>query len=126
MIDYDSFSRCHLTDIFFRFSRGSKRVKAAVQIIGFCPDRCHFSPVLFDFCSHAVLFENLHSLVYFMALYRKCCFSNGRFVCNVRTKSTYVFEDKNKKLFLLTKPLFTQHGIQYNAISIFKRMRFSV
>ena len=26
MIDYDSFSRCHLTDIFFRFSRGSKRV----------------------------------------------------------------------------------------------------
>ena len=25
MIDYDSFSRCHLTDIFFRFSRGSKR-----------------------------------------------------------------------------------------------------
>ena len=27
MIDYDSFSRCHLTDIFFRFSRGSKRVK---------------------------------------------------------------------------------------------------
>ena len=28
MIDYDSFSRCHLTDIFFRYSRGSKRVKA--------------------------------------------------------------------------------------------------
>ena len=27
MIDYDSFSRCHLTDIFFRFSRVSKRVK---------------------------------------------------------------------------------------------------
>ena len=27
MIDYDSFSRCHLTDIFFRFSRGRKRVK---------------------------------------------------------------------------------------------------
>ena len=27
MIDYDSFSRCHLTDIFFRFSRGIKRVK---------------------------------------------------------------------------------------------------
>ena len=27
MIDYDSFSRCHLTDIFFRYSRGSKRVK---------------------------------------------------------------------------------------------------
>ena len=26
MIDYDSFSRCHLTDIFFRFSRESKRV----------------------------------------------------------------------------------------------------
>ena len=26
MIDYDSFSRCYLTDIFFRFSRGSKRV----------------------------------------------------------------------------------------------------
>ena len=27
MIDYDSFSRCHLTvRIFFRFSRGSKRV----------------------------------------------------------------------------------------------------
>ena len=27
MIDYDSFSCCHFTDIFFRFSRGSKRVK---------------------------------------------------------------------------------------------------
>ena len=27
MIDYDSFSRCHLTDIFFRHSHGSKRVK---------------------------------------------------------------------------------------------------
>ena len=27
MIDYDSFSLCHLTDIFFRYSRGSKRVK---------------------------------------------------------------------------------------------------
>ena len=26
MIDYDSFSRCHLTDIFFPFSSGSKRV----------------------------------------------------------------------------------------------------
>ena len=26
MIDYDSFSRCDLTDIFFRYSRGSKRV----------------------------------------------------------------------------------------------------
>ena len=27
MIDYDSFSHCHLTDIFFRYLRGSKRVK---------------------------------------------------------------------------------------------------
>ena len=27
--DYDSFSHCHLTDIFFRFSGGSKRVKDA-------------------------------------------------------------------------------------------------
>ena len=27
MIDYDSFSHCNLMDIFFRFSRGSKRVK---------------------------------------------------------------------------------------------------
>ena len=27
MIDYDNFSRCHLTDILFRFSRRSKRVK---------------------------------------------------------------------------------------------------
>ena len=26
MIDYDSFSRCHLTDIFFRFSRGAKEL----------------------------------------------------------------------------------------------------
>ena len=25
--DYDSFSRCHLRDIFFRFSRGSVTVK---------------------------------------------------------------------------------------------------
>ena len=31
MIDYDSFSRCHLTDIFFRFSRGSKRVKGDLR-----------------------------------------------------------------------------------------------
>ena len=30
MIDYDSFLRCHLTDIFFRFSRGSKRVNLAI------------------------------------------------------------------------------------------------
>ena len=29
MIDYDSFSRCHLTDIFSRYFRGSKRVKEA-------------------------------------------------------------------------------------------------
>ena len=27
MIDYDSFSRCHLTNIFFRYFRGSKRVE---------------------------------------------------------------------------------------------------
>ena len=27
MIDYDSFSHCHLTDIFFHYFRGSKRVK---------------------------------------------------------------------------------------------------
>ena len=32
MIDYDSFSRCHLTDIFFRFSRRSKRVKLRISI----------------------------------------------------------------------------------------------
>ena len=32
MIDYDSFSRCHLTEIFFRFSRGSKRVNGDSQI----------------------------------------------------------------------------------------------
>ena len=25
--DYDSFLRCHFADIFFHFSRGSKRVK---------------------------------------------------------------------------------------------------
>ena len=31
MINYDSFSRCHLTDIFFRFSRGSKRVELKKQ-----------------------------------------------------------------------------------------------
>ena len=31
MIDYDSFSRCHLTDIFFyRFSHGSKRAKGYI------------------------------------------------------------------------------------------------
>ena len=27
MTNYDSFSHCHLTDIFFRYSRGSERVK---------------------------------------------------------------------------------------------------
>ena len=32
MIDYDSFPRCHLTDIFFRFSRGSKRVNPNLGI----------------------------------------------------------------------------------------------
>ena len=31
MIDYDSFSRCHLADIFFRFSRGSKRVNININ-----------------------------------------------------------------------------------------------
>ena len=31
VIDYDSFSRCHLTDIFFRYSRGSKRVKQGTK-----------------------------------------------------------------------------------------------
>ena len=36
MIDYDSFSRCHPTDLFFRFSRGSKRVKIKMRIaLGF-------------------------------------------------------------------------------------------
>ena len=30
MIDYDSFSHCHLTDIFFRYFRASKRVKTPV------------------------------------------------------------------------------------------------
>ena len=36
MIDYDSFSRCHLTDIFFRFSRGSKRVNGELTLSLFC------------------------------------------------------------------------------------------
>ena len=27
MIDYDSFSRCHLTDIFFAFHAGAKELK---------------------------------------------------------------------------------------------------
>ena len=31
MIDYDSFSHCHHADIFFRFSRGSKRVKIEIE-----------------------------------------------------------------------------------------------
>ena len=31
MIDYDSFSHCHLTDIFFRYFRGSKRVKQFME-----------------------------------------------------------------------------------------------
>ena len=33
MIDYDSFSRYHLMDIYFRFSRGSKRVKNCIHYI---------------------------------------------------------------------------------------------
>ena len=37
MIDYDSFSRCHLTDIFFRYSRGSKRVKLKNLFLLFIP-----------------------------------------------------------------------------------------
>ena len=28
MIDYDSFSRCHLTDIFFAFHAGAKELKS--------------------------------------------------------------------------------------------------
>ena len=31
MINYDSFSRCHLADIFFRYSRGSKRVNGMLS-----------------------------------------------------------------------------------------------
>ena len=34
MIDYDSFSRCHLTDIFFAFHAGAKeliKVKAKIE-----------------------------------------------------------------------------------------------
>ena len=34
MTNYDSFSHCHLTDIFFRFSRGSKRVKSFPPVTG--------------------------------------------------------------------------------------------
>ena len=30
MTNYDSFSLCHLTDIFFRYSRRSKRVKVSL------------------------------------------------------------------------------------------------
>ena len=33
MIDYDSFLHCHLTDIFFRYFRGSERVKFCVLVI---------------------------------------------------------------------------------------------
>ena len=32
--DYDSFSHCHLTDIFFRYFRGSKRVKENGESFG--------------------------------------------------------------------------------------------
>ena len=43
MIDYDSFSRCHLTDIFFRFSHGSERVKN--ELITFCTLRLVLKPI---------------------------------------------------------------------------------
>ena len=32
MTNYDSFSHCHLTDIFFRYSRGSKRVNRPFSV----------------------------------------------------------------------------------------------
>ena len=55
MIDYDSFSCCHLTDIFFRFSRGSERVNlyfSSKTLIVYCKNRqlCIWSP------RHQVLF----------------------------------------------------------------------
>ena len=33
MIDYDSFSRCHLTDIFFAFHAGAKELKESAVLI---------------------------------------------------------------------------------------------
>ena len=33
MIDYDSFSRCHLTDIFFAFHAGVKELKVVVVLL---------------------------------------------------------------------------------------------
>ena len=59
MIDYDSFSRCHLTDIFFRFSRKSKTVNSSssFRIPGFSvvrSDRTHSrSGILSSDASHA-------------------------------------------------------------------------
>ena len=44
MIDYDSCSLCHLTDIFFRYFRGSKRAKARLLVLT-QPTR-HFPPAL--------------------------------------------------------------------------------
>ena len=32
MIDYDSFSRCHLTDIFFAFHAGAKELRVRVGV----------------------------------------------------------------------------------------------
>ena len=33
MIDYDSFSRCHLTDIFFAFHAGAKELKRKPDVV---------------------------------------------------------------------------------------------
>ena len=33
MIDYDSFSRCHLTDIFFAFHAGAKELKNGMALL---------------------------------------------------------------------------------------------
>ena len=35
MIDYDNFSHCHLTDIFFRYFRGSERVYLFMHLLNF-------------------------------------------------------------------------------------------
>ena len=46
MIDYDRFSRCHLTDIFFRFSRGSKSLKDYLVVVVYYSKDSELLPLL--------------------------------------------------------------------------------
>ena len=70
MIDYDSFSRCHPMDIFFRFSRGSKRVKHLISIMS-CNSRSEIEFGLNNFSITRKCESNYHTKIHKTLLGKK-------------------------------------------------------